>query len=273
MSSVSTVIDRFRLDGKVAVVTGASKNIGLEVVRAFAEAGATVVAVARGAERLERRMAALAKDTGGRIVSLVADVTDRASVEQLVDHVHAEFTQVDILVNNAYSAGNAYAAPVFEISDDDWEQTFLGNVLGPYRLCRGFGHRMIDGHGGSIINVLSGSGFLPTPGVMPYGSTKAALWMMTRYPRRRGRTQGARQRPLPRAHDERNRRTADEPANAVPARPSADGTSRAPDRRGTGSRLPRVRRRSIHDRRPAGRQRRTAVVTAVQSSSCLSPSR
>lgn len=176
-----SVLDRFGLHGKVAVVTGASKNIGLEIARAFAEAGATVVAVARSAELLEQRCAEISEATGARVIPMTGDVTDRVSTDSLIDDVHGEFDQIDVLVNNAYAAGNTFGVPAFEIPDDDWETTFAGNVLGPFRLCRGFGAKMIAGRGGSIINVLSGSGFLPTPGVMPYGSTKAALWMMTRY--------------------------------------------------------------------------------------------
>jgi NAD(P)-dependent dehydrogenase (short-subunit alcohol dehydrogenase family) len=176
-----SVIDEFRLDGRVAVVTGASRNIGLEITRAFAEAGATVIAVARNAELLDERAAAVSAETGASIIPRVADVSDPESLATLIDRVHQEHDQIDVLVNNAYAAGNTFGVPVFEIPDKDWEETIAANVLGPYRLCRGFGSRMVAGRGGAIINVLSGSGFVPTRGITPYGSTKAALWMMTRY--------------------------------------------------------------------------------------------
>jgi NAD(P)-dependent dehydrogenase (short-subunit alcohol dehydrogenase family) len=175
------VVDGFRLDGKVAVVTGASRNVGLEITRAFAEAGATVVGVARDGRLLEERLASISVATGARVIPKAADVMDSASTTRLVEDVHREFDAIDVLVNNAYSAGGAYGSSIFEIPDEDFHDTFAGNVLGPYRLCRGFGRRMMEGRGGSIVNVLSGSGFLPVPGVMPYGATKAALWMMTRY--------------------------------------------------------------------------------------------
>jgi NAD(P)-dependent dehydrogenase (short-subunit alcohol dehydrogenase family) len=175
------VLDQFRLDGKVAVVTGASRHIGLEITRAFAEAGGTVVAVARSAELLEQRADEVRRATGATVITCSADVCDRDSTQRLVDDVHDRFTQIDVLVNNAYAAGDTIGVPAFEIPDRDWEVTIAGNIMGPYRLCAGFGRRMLAGRGGSIINVLSGSGFLPTRWVTPYGSTKSALWMMTRY--------------------------------------------------------------------------------------------
>jgi NAD(P)-dependent dehydrogenase (short-subunit alcohol dehydrogenase family) len=175
------VIERFRLDGKVAVVVGATKNIGLEISRAFAEAGATVVMVARTAAALHQRRDEIAGQTGARVLTFTCDTTSGDDIDALVAGVHGEFSQIDVLVNNAYASGNTFGVPVFEIEDRAWEETFHANVLGPYRLCRGFGRRMLAGRGGSIVNVLSGSGFLPTPQVMPYGSTKSALWMMTRY--------------------------------------------------------------------------------------------
>ena len=140
-----TVIDRFRLDGKIAVVTGASKNIGLEITRAFAEAGATVIAVARTACLLEQRVADIVDQTGAHVIARTADVMDARSVADLIDGVHADFDQIDVLVNNAYAAGNTFGVPIFEIPDKDWEETFAANVLGPYRLCRGFGSSMIAG--------------------------------------------------------------------------------------------------------------------------------
>ena len=176
-----TVIDSFRLNGKIAVVTGASKNIGLEITRAFAEAGATVIAVARASGPLEQCARAISGSTGATVRPISADVTDRDSVENLIAVVHEQFDQVDILVNNAFSPGNSFGVPIFEIPDKDWEDTFAGNVLGPYRLCRGFGARMLEGRGGNIINVLSGAGFQPLRGVAPYGASKSAMWMMTKY--------------------------------------------------------------------------------------------
>jgi NAD(P)-dependent dehydrogenase (short-subunit alcohol dehydrogenase family) len=171
----------FGIDGKVAVFTGASRNIGLAIARTFAEAGAAVVMVARDAVRLERRAAELAHDTGARILTITGDVADAETTDSVVERVHTEFAQAHVLVNNAYASGDTFGRHVLDIDDEAWDATFRANVLGPFRLCRSLGRAMLAGDGGSIVNVLSGSAFQPTPQNTPYGATKAALWSMTRY--------------------------------------------------------------------------------------------
>lgn len=173
--------DPFRLDGKVAVVTGASRNVGLEIARTFAAAGAEVVMAARGADRLRARAAEIRDQTGAAVMPVPADVISVADTDRLVSRVLDAYPQVDVLVNNAYASGNTFGTHVLDVGDDAWEITFRANVLGPFRLCRGFGRGMLAGHGGAIVNVLSGSAFQPTRQNTPYGSTKAALWAMTRY--------------------------------------------------------------------------------------------
>jgi NAD(P)-dependent dehydrogenase (short-subunit alcohol dehydrogenase family) len=181
MAEPMSVLDRFRLDGKVTVVTGASKNIGLEISRAFAQAGATVAMVARGRELLEQRADEIRTQTGASILTFTADVGSKRDVARLIEQVHGRFDQVDTLVNNAYSSGATQGVSVFDIEERSWEETIAANVLGPFRLCQAFGKRMAAGRGGSFINILSGSGLRPSPELTPYGTTKAALWMMTRY--------------------------------------------------------------------------------------------
>jgi NAD(P)-dependent dehydrogenase (short-subunit alcohol dehydrogenase family) len=176
-----TVGDKFRLDGKVAVVTGASKNIGLEISRAFAESGATVVMAARSRNNLERRAAAIRTDTGAPVERVAADVSTESGVAELIQFVHERFDQAHVRVNNAYASGDTQQLDVLDIPDSACDATYAANVLGPFRLIRGLGRRMATGQGGSVINVLSGSAFLPTPKVISYGATKAALWAMTRY--------------------------------------------------------------------------------------------
>ena len=175
------VIDRFRLDGKVALVTGASKNIGLEISRAFAEAGATVIMNARNGGLLHRRADEIRAATGSRVEALVADVSIAEDNAKISAHVLKAFGQVDVLVNNAYASGDTIGVDPLEIPDDAWQQTIAANLLAPARLIQALAPSMIVARSGSVINVLSGSGLLPTPGVMPYGVTKAGLWMMTRY--------------------------------------------------------------------------------------------
>jgi NAD(P)-dependent dehydrogenase (short-subunit alcohol dehydrogenase family) len=174
-----SVLDRFRLDGKVAVVTGASKNIGLEISRAFAELGAHVVMVARGEELLVEGADGIRAETGARVDPIVADVGDKDDVERIIATVHADVDQIDVLVNNAAQYGGDEVGVLDQV-DEVWEEVIACNLMGPMRLSRGFGRPMRAGRGGSIINVLSGQGLLPSGGRAPYAATKSALWMMTR---------------------------------------------------------------------------------------------
>lgn len=169
----------FRLDGRVAVVTGASKNIGLEIARLFGQVGAKVFMVARGADLLEARAAELRAD-GSRIDTVAADISTEDGRAEICDRVHDKHPQADILVNCAYGT-NAKGIDPLEIDGKIWDTVIGTNIVGTYGLIAGLGKRMRAGNGGSVINVLSGSGFLPVPGNLPYGSSKAALWMMTRY--------------------------------------------------------------------------------------------
>jgi NAD(P)-dependent dehydrogenase (short-subunit alcohol dehydrogenase family) len=109
----------------------------------------------------------------------VADVGVKEDVESLLDFAHRKFDQVDCLVNNA--AHTSMDTPIFELEDEHWERAFACNILAPWRLARGVGAHMLAGRGGSVINVLSGSGFQPVRTNTTYGSTKSGLWMLTRY--------------------------------------------------------------------------------------------
>jgi NAD(P)-dependent dehydrogenase (short-subunit alcohol dehydrogenase family) len=183
--------EAFRLDGQVALVTGASKNIGAAIAASFASAGADVVLVARGARQLTATAEVIRRQAPGRrIEAVVADVGDRDEIDRLVDDVLHTCGHVDTLVNNAYSAGLEEGASFLDVSDSAWEHVLETNLLSPVRLSRALAREMLaGGSGGNIINVISGSGFLPNsapghlpaPTMAPYGVSKAALWMLTRY--------------------------------------------------------------------------------------------
>ena len=175
------VLDLFRLDGRVAVVTGASRNIGLQISHALAEAGSCLFMVARGKEQLEAAAGAVRAVHGTEVYTVVADVGAADGTERIVSAVHDLHPQAHVLVNNACALDPWSDA--LSIAEDQWHAAFAVNVLGPYRLCSALGRRMMQGDGGSIINMVSGTGILPNPGGVPihYGATKAAMWMMTRY--------------------------------------------------------------------------------------------
>ena len=178
----------FRLDGKAAVVTGASSNIGLSIALGLAQSGADVVMVARGAERLAKAAEAVRRaEPGRKIVACPADVSTTEGVAAVAAAVEAEFRWADALINCAATSAKAGIPPdlkILDIPDRMWNETYQTNVLGPYRLIKALFHGHVEaGRSGSIVNVISGSGLLPVRVIhnTAYGASKAALWMMTRY--------------------------------------------------------------------------------------------
>lgn len=166
------------LAGRVAVVTGASRNIGAALVAGLARAGAEVVAVARGEELVRSVAADVTATTGQTVHVCVADVATPDGVEK-VGLACRDLGGVDVLVNNAASAGTA-PGPVLEQSEEDWDAVWATNVMAPLRLTRALWPMMRTRPGANVVNVVSGSGFLPSPGIGAYAVSKAALWMLTR---------------------------------------------------------------------------------------------
>ena len=189
-TAVNAVDKLFRLDGKVAVITGASQNIGAAIARLFAQAGCNLVLTARRLEPLDVVAREIRNESGVRVITLASDITkddDRAS---LIGQSLDVFDHLDVLVNNAY-AGSAFlradggktaeATGPLDQDSSVWEAGFQGNILGPVQLARGFAPGMTAAGSGSIVNALSTAAFRPVRGQTAYGVTKAALEMLTRY--------------------------------------------------------------------------------------------
>lgn len=170
----------FSLEGRTAVITGASRNIGAAVSMGFAAAGADVVLVARDGERLAAHAAAVRARTGRRVVEVAVDVSAANAAELVAEAAGQLPGTVDILVNNAY-AGGSDLTPLVETAESLWSEVLSVNLMAPVRFSRQFAPQLASEGRGSIINVVSGSGLMPTPGVGAYGASKAALWMVTRY--------------------------------------------------------------------------------------------
>ena len=173
--SEPTVLDLFRLDGKVAVVTGASSGLGVAFAQALAEAGADVVLGARRVDRLEET-AALVRAAGRRAVTVATDVADPASCQALVDAAVAELGRVDVLVNNA---GVGTAVPATHETPEQFRQVIDVNLNGCYWMAQACGRVMQPGS--SIINISSVLG-LTTAGLpqAAYAASKAGLIGLTR---------------------------------------------------------------------------------------------
>lgn len=172
-----SVFERFRLEGRVALVTGGSRGIGLAIASALAEAGAVVALVSRGGDDLEEAVASII-DSGGRARSFIADVGDRGRRRELVPEVVSTLGRLDILVNNA--AAKPTLGPLSDVPDDTWDLLFEVNVTAYHDLARHAVEDMRSRRWGRIINVTSSTGMKARRNMGEYAITKAAEIMLTR---------------------------------------------------------------------------------------------
>lgn len=170
-----TINDLFRLDDKVAIVTGASSGLGVAFAQALAEAGADVVLGARRVDRLEET-AHLVRDAGRRVLTVATDVAHPEQCQALVDAAMTEFGRVDVLVNNA---GVGTAVPATRETPEQFRRVIDVNLNGCYWMAQACGRVMSEGS--SIINVSSVLG-LTTAGLpqAAYAASKAGLIGLTR---------------------------------------------------------------------------------------------
>jgi dehydrogenase/reductase SDR family member 4 len=171
------ILDKFRLDGKKALVTGASRGIGRAIAIAYAEAGADVVLVSRNETAL-RETAEVVAQTGRRALVAPAHCGKAAEIAALADRVRHEWEGIDILVNNAGT--NPVMGPLTGIEEAAWDKTFDVNLKGPYLLVKAFAPDMRARRWGRIINMSSNGGVRPAAVLSTYCITKAALIAMTR---------------------------------------------------------------------------------------------
>jgi NAD(P)-dependent dehydrogenase (short-subunit alcohol dehydrogenase family) len=172
-------LEKLKLDGRVAVVTGGGQGIGAACAQALGEAGAKVVIAELVPERATASARALA-DQGLDVAGLALDVTKSASVDALAARVVKDYGRVDILVNNAGVAKSDVRAE--DTSDDHWRFHMDVNVDGLFWCCRAFGRQMLAQGSGSIVNIGSMSGFIvnkPQPQSF-YNASKAAVHHLTR---------------------------------------------------------------------------------------------
>ena len=168
----------FSLEGKVAVVTGASRGMGEEMARVFAQAGARVVLNSRREEGINEAADKI-KAAGGDIIAVVANVSSADDRKKLIGAAMDWAGRIDILVNNAGT--NPAFGPLAEVAESAWDKIFEVNLKGPFFLSQMAYNAWMKDNGGSIINTASVGGYSTAPFSMNvYNMTKAALIHMTK---------------------------------------------------------------------------------------------
>jgi NAD(P)-dependent dehydrogenase (short-subunit alcohol dehydrogenase family) len=169
-------MDERALEGKVAIITGASRGIGRAIALRLSQAGASVVVCSRKIEGVEA-VAREIRSQGGDARAIQAHIGRSEDVTALVEQTMEAYGRVDITVNNA--ATNPHFGPLLSASEEQWEKVFNTNAKGVFRMCRAVVPHMETQRSGKIINVVSIAGLRPTPGMGLYGLTKAALIQLT----------------------------------------------------------------------------------------------
>jgi gluconate 5-dehydrogenase len=173
---MTPVLKQFDLSGRVALVTGSSAGIGLELARGLAGAGATAVLNARNPGKLQASAQAL-RDQGATVHALAFDVTEASAVAEAVARIEAEIGPIDILVNNA---GMQKRAPLQDFEQADWQLLMRTNLDSVFIVGQAVARHMIPRQRGKIINICSVQSELGRPNIAPYTASKGAVKMLTK---------------------------------------------------------------------------------------------
>jgi len=164
------------LAGKVAIVTGGTRGIGLAIARLLAEDGASVVVSGRDAARLEAAVKEL-ESLGAPAMAVAADAAKREDADRLVEATRERFGRIDVLVNNA---GITRDQLLVRMKDDDWDQVLDTNLRGVFLMTRAVGKVMMRQKSGRIINIASTAGAMGNPGQVNYSAAKAGVIGLTK---------------------------------------------------------------------------------------------
>lgn len=167
----------FKLDGKVALITGGSQGLGLEFARALANAGADVVVTSRNERKAQDTAEAIRAETGRDVLGIAADVTDYEQVQAMADKAVSTFGRVDILVNNA---GVNVRKPILEYDEQSWDLVQTTNLKAPFLCAKAVVPHMIKQKFGRIINMASMLGTVALPERSAYCSSKGGLIQLTK---------------------------------------------------------------------------------------------
>jgi len=169
--------DPFDLNGKVALVTGASQGLGQRFAKILAERGAKVAVAARQIQKLDA-LQSMIEENGGEACAIPLDVTDNASIETCLDQVAKILGPLDILINNA---GTAVSKPLLEQTEADWEKVVGTNLKGAFFMGQAAARRMVErGEGGAIVNIASVLALEVIGHLAPYTASKGGIWQITK---------------------------------------------------------------------------------------------
>lgn len=172
-----SVLNKFRLDGKIALVTGCSRGIGRSMALALAEAGADIVGVSSSLKKTRSEVEEAVKRTGRNFTAYTCDFGNRQSLHSFIKEIKQDFPVIDILVNNA---GTSSRAPVEEHGDELWDRVIEINQTAPFILAREIGKDMVRRGSGKIVftaSLLTFQGGITVPG---YAASKGAIGQMTK---------------------------------------------------------------------------------------------
>ena len=170
------ILDKFKLDGKVALVTGASSGIGQAIAIALAEAGADVACHARSAGKADKTCEEISA-LGRRTATVIGDMADKETPSSVVEETVSKLGRIDILINNA---GTIRRSPAVDYSEDDWSTVIEVNLSSIFRLSQSAGRRMIEQGSGKIVNIASLLSFQGGVTVPAYTASKSGVAGLTK---------------------------------------------------------------------------------------------
>jgi 2-dehydro-3-deoxy-D-gluconate 5-dehydrogenase len=168
-------MDRFRIDGKIAIVSGATRGIGRAAALGLAEAGADVVVL--GNTRSPEETADTIRGLGRQALALQGDLCDRTFRDRVLDEVMTKWGRVDILVNNA---GTQVRAPAIDFREEDWDRVLEVNLDSVFLMCQSFGREMLKRRSGKIINMASLQSFTGGITIPAYAASKGGVAQLTK---------------------------------------------------------------------------------------------
>lgn len=171
------VLDRFRLNARVAIVTGGARGLGRIAAEALASAGAKVAVSARNLSVAEAAANEIAEKTAAETIGIALDVTRATAIESAFARVIDRFGTIDILVNNA---GINIRGPIERLAESDWDAVIDANLKGPWLCCRAVATLMKAKKHGKVINISSMLGEISLPERTPYASSKGGLTLLTK---------------------------------------------------------------------------------------------